>query len=438
MSSNIEQIKLGYLAQIDERIKGLNGHAQDASNSLQVHARKVFESADFPGRKDEDWKYTPVRPILSKLYGPAEAGTATFEVPDHFDAYTFHFVNGHLVKHPRVLPEGVFAGRLSDAWEQEALKDDLHKLTNELKATGIGPFESMGMGLSSDPIGVFVAKNIVLDKPLHFVYEVTSTASFAAHPYHIVSVGKSAQATLIESFLRGDNEAEYYTNAGNRIFLAENSGLTHYRLQVESYRAFHTAHTTVMQERDSHYGIHIAELGSKLTRHNLHIEHKGENISSDIYGLFISRDSQHIDTQSFIDHAKPHCESNELFKGILLDRGRGVFNGKIIVRQDAQKINAYQQNAALVLSKDAVMDSKPQLEIYADDVRCSHGATIGQLDQDALFYLKTRGLNDTEAKALLKRAFMKDVVDQFPDEKISEFFLGYVEEELQAISKGIK
>jgi Fe-S cluster assembly protein SufD len=133
----------------------------------------------------------------------------------------------------------------------------------------------------------------------------------------------------------------------------------------------------------------------------------------------------------------PHCESNELFKGILLDRGRGVFNGKIIVRQDAQKINAYQQNAALVLSKDAVMDSKPQLEIYADDVRCSHGATIGQLDQDALFYLKTRGLKDSDAKALLKRAFLKDVVDQFPDEKVSEFFLGYVEEELQAISKGV-
>lgn len=436
MSGNIEQVKLGYLAQIDERIKGLNGHAQDASNSLQVYAREVFETAEFPGRKDEDWKYTPVRPILSKLYEPTEAGAGTFEYPEQFDAYTFHFVNGHLVKHPRVLPEGVFAGRFTDAWEQDALKDQLHALTSQLKITGIGPFESMAMGLSIDPICVFVARNTALDKPLHFVYEVTSSDPFAAHPYHVISIGKSAQATLIESFLRGDNDTEYYTNAGNRIFLAENSGLTHYRLQAESYKAFHTSHTTVMQERDSHYGIYIAELGSKLMRHNLHIEHKGENISSNIYGLFISRDSQHIDTQSFIDHAMPHCESNELFKGILLDRGRGVFNGKIIVRQDAQKINAYQQNAALVLSKDAVMDSKPQLEIYADDVRCSHGATIGQLDQDALFYLKTRGLKDADAKALLKRAFLKDVVDQFPDEKISEFFLGYVEEELQAISKG--
>jgi Fe-S cluster assembly protein SufD len=172
-------------------------------------------------------------------------------------------------------------------------------------------------------------------------------------------------------------------------------------------------------------------------RHTLQIEHRGQNISSDIYGLFIAKGNQHIDTQSFIDHAQPHCESNELFKGILLERGRGVFNGKIIVRQDAQKINAYQQNAALVLSKDAVMDSKPQLEIYADDVRCSHGATIGQLDPEALFYLKARGLNDSSAKALLKKAFLKDVVDQFPDEKIAEYIMQFVDAELLAISQKV-
>ena len=435
MSNNIENVKLGYLSRIEEQIEGLNGHANDPANSLKVHARDVFRTSAFPGRKDEDWKYTSVKPILSKVYGPATSARGTFEVPDQFDAYTFHFVNGNLVTKPGALPEGVFAGRMSEAWTHEALHGSLELINKQLAGQDMGPFESMALGLSSDPLVVLVDKNKVVDKPLHFVYESRSDQPFSAHPYHILSLEQNAGLKLIESFIHGKGESDYFTNAANRVFIAKNARLSHYRLQSESYQAFHTAHTTVSQQRDSHYGIHIAELGSKLMRHNLHIVHEGENISSNIYGLFISRDSQHMDTQSFIDHAMPNCESNELFKGILLDRGRGVFNGKIIVRPDAQKINAYQQNAALVLSKDAVMDSKPQLEIYADDVRCSHGATIGQLDQDALFYLKARGLNDSAAKALLKKAFLKDVADQFPDEHVAGYIMQYVDAELTSISE---
>ena len=160
-------------------------------------------------------------------------------------------------------------------------------------------------------------------------------------------------------------------------------------------------------------------------RNNIEVMHLDTNIMTNLYGVFMGNDRQHLDTQTFIDHAHPNCNSNELYKGVLEDYSRGVFNGKIIVHRDAQKTNAYQQNSTLLLSKDATMDSKPQLEIFADDVRCSHGATIGQLDEDALFYLRSRGLTRTEASALLQQAFIGEVLDKCPNEDVRAFLEQY-------------
>lgn len=432
--SDSAEIKSLYLSKIDERIRGLNGHAGDSSNRLRIHGRESFEKAEFPTRRDEDYKYTSFKSLLETRFEVATSVNGETPIPDTFDAYTFVFVDGVLVSSPQeALPAGIVAGRLSDAWDRAELQDKLEKLTSRITDAEVNVFESMGLGLSTDPMFIHAESGTVVEKPIHFVYLSSGKPEASSHPYHVIDVERSADFTLVETF-HGTGDAEYYTNAANRIFVAANANLKHYRLQTENYASYHTANTTVVQERDSKYGIYIAELGSRLMRDNIHIVHTDENITSDIYGLFISREKQHIDTQSFIDHATPHCESNELFKGILLDYGRGVFNGKIIVRPDAQKINAYQQNAALVLSPNAVMDSKPQLEIFADDVRCSHGATIGQLDPESLFYLKARGLNDTAAKALLKKAFLKDVVDQFPDEAIANYFLAALEDELDLIA----
>ena len=434
MSHNTDQ-KQVYLDKIDARLNKLNGQASHVSNKLRVHGRERFEASEFPTRKDEDYKYTSFKSLLNDSFDTVETVSSTEVITTpYLDAYNYVFIDGVLViENTDDLPEGVFVGRLSEAWNIESLQDTLANLTSGVTESELNVFESLGLGLTVDPIFIHIPAGIVVDKPINLAYQASGAEGIASHPLHIVNAERSSTVQIIDSYV-GSGSASYYTNTANRIFLSENAEVTHYRLQSESYSAFHTSNISVAQQRDSRYGIYIGEFGSKLMRNNVHIDHKGENITSNIYGLFISQDHQHIDTQSFIDHAQPNCESNELFKGILLDHGRGVFNGKIIVRPDAQKINAYQQNAALVLSPDAVMDSKPQLEIFADDVRCSHGATIGQLDPDSLFYLKTRGLKDVQAKALLKKAFLKDVIDQFPNETIASYFLETLEEELQMIA----
>jgi len=439
MHNTAEDIKQGFLAQIDQKVKNVNGHAGHVGHKLREYARASFEKGRFPNRKDEDWKYTSVRPILSEEYVDAVKSEFTAGLPDHFEAITLRFVNGVLKASEDDVTvnsnNGIFAGRLSEAITIAAYKDTISNVTERISKASIGIFESMGLGINEDPICIIIPDNAQATKPIHLIYATESNnGAIASHPYSLIIVGKNAKAEIIESYTPQSDTGVYYTNTASRIFVGANGHLNHYRLQVEGSEAFHTAQSTIQQDRDSTYGVYIAEFGGKLIRNNIHISHDAENIMSNIYGLFIVQDSQHIDTQSFIDHAKPHCLSNELIKGVLHDRGRGVFNGKIIVRQDAQKINAYQHNAVLVLSPDAVMDSKPQLEIFADDVRCSHGATIGQLNPEALFYLKTRGLSDDAAKTLLKNAFLKDVLDHFPNREIAAYFESFLEKKLNAIS----
>lgn len=447
MQNTATDSKQTFLAQIDQKVHDVNGHAENTAHRLRKHARNAFENSNFPTRKDEDWKYTSVKPILSEQYNTVVHGEFRSDIPDQFDAHTLCFVNGVLlssveksgINEPMVnakgsstLPEGVFAGKLSDANHIPELSEAIRIATDKICDGTMGVFESLGLGINEDPLCIVIPDNVQLSKPIHLIYATDSkSAAVANHPYTLILVGKNAKAELVESYLPQDSDGVYYTNTACRVFMGANGHFSHYRLQVEGNAAFHTAQSTILQERDSTYGVYIAELGGKLMRNNIHISHDAQNVTSNIYGLFVVEDSQHMDTQSFIDHAQPHCLSNELIKGVLLDRGHGVFNGKIIVRPDAQKINAYQQNAALVLSPNAVMDSKPQLEIFADDVKCSHGATIGQLDPEALFYLKTRGLNDEAAKAILKNAFLKDVLDHFPNREIAEYFDSHLETKLK-------
>ena len=432
MPTTAQELKQSLIARIDERMSQSNFDSASEALSVRQYAREAFNRLDFPTRKDEDWKYTSVREILNHQFD-ISTDTSVSGANIHLDAYTFRFAGDTLISSPDGLPDGVLAGTLSQVAGMQGAQDQLTELHQSIRSSDLSIFEALALGMNNDPFVLIIDRNVVLDRPIHLAYRHAHAES-TSYPYSIISLGAGSQAELIETYENHTSAGNSYSNTASRIFLAQNAHFNQYRLQHEVHSALHTANTTVAQERDSTYGIYIAELGGKLVRNNINITHLSENITSNIYGLFIAQDDQHIDTQSFIDHAQPNCQSNELFKGILMDRGRGVFNGKIIVRQDAQKINAYQQNAALVLSPDAVMDSKPQLEIYADDVRCSHGATIGQLDPDSLFYLKTRGLNDAKAKALLKRAFLKDVTDHFPNETIAALFTEKMEEELQRIA----
>ena len=428
-----EQYRTDVLARIEARLAGLNGHARTPGFMPYSIGRDKFAEMEFPGRKDEDWKYTPVKPFLTRSYGPETHVAATTEL-DIPNALTLELGNGRLMQRPDALPDGVYIG----SWEDFASQPDNEALTepilSKLSGESMSVFESMALGLSPDITFIHITANTALRQPvvLHHTNFAEGDHYVGSNAYTLVVVDRLAECQLVELF-SGDNSRSYFTNSAIRFYLDEGSRLTHYRLQTESMGAHHISNCDVVQQRDSTYGIYVGEFGGERVRNNMSVRHEGENITSNIYGAFIARGKQHIDTQSFIDHAEPNCESNELFKGVLLEYGRGVFNGKIIVRPDAQKTNAFQQNAALVLSPHATIDSKPQLEIFADDVRCSHGATIGQLDQEQVFYLKSRGLSHKAAESLLKRAFLTDVISKIPDEDMLAVFESALETELESI-----
>jgi Fe-S cluster assembly protein SufD len=220
-----------------------------------------------------------------------------------------------------------------------------------------------------------------------------------------------SRLTLIESYV-GLDDCVTFTNAVTEIAVGDNAAVDHYKLNQESLSAFHIATTQIELARGANFASHSFTLGSSLTRNDFNAGLRGEGIECTLNGLYLGRHRQLIDNHTAIDHAMPHCASHELYKGILDDRARGVFNGKIFVRQDAQKTDAKQTNQTLLLSNEAQIDTKPQLEIFADDVRCTHGATIGQLSAEALFYLRSRGIGRAEARAMLTYAFARDVVNR--------------------------
>jgi Fe-S cluster assembly protein SufD len=230
-------------------------------------------------------------------------------------------------------------------------------------------------------------------------------------------MGQQSEATLIESFLTSSkparNGAKLFVNSVSEIIVGEAATLQHYNIQTGDVNSHHIHHTEVVQRNDSLYNNYKASFpGSGLLRNNLNVALEGENIESHLYGLYLAGGRQLVDNHTIVDHLKPHCHSNELYKGVLKDEAVAVFNGKIMVRKDAQKTNAFQKNNNMMLSKKAVVDSKPQLEIFADDVKCSHGSTIGQFNDDALFYLKARGIGEEKARALLIHAFAFDVTEK--------------------------
>jgi Fe-S cluster assembly protein SufD len=250
-------------------------------------------------------------------------------------------------------------------------------------------------------------------------YNTATDQPFLFHPLRLFEVATGGQLSVIDTF-DGADSASYFANVVNIFHVHANAHAFHYKLQNESETAFQINNTTAYQEQDSTYTNLALDLGGRIVRNNLNTIHRGQNITSNLYGALNINGDQHVDNQTFIDHAIPHCQSNELYKAVLDGKSNGVFNGKVMVRRDAQKTNAYQQNAALVLSDKANMDSKPQLEIYADDVKCSHGATIGQLDQTSMFYLRSRGMSEKTAKETLQYAFLIEVLEQIDNEAVQE------------------
>jgi len=237
------------------------------------------------------------------------------------------------------------------------------------------------------------------------------------HPRVVVAIGEDSQASIVESYA-GPDGGSYLTNTVTEVVLGQSAVLDHYKLQREGVRSYHMAAMHARAARSANLRAHAISLGGSLVRNEVTVVLDGEGVECTLNGLYLADDRRLVDNHTTIDHAKPHCGSREIYKGILADAARAVFNGKIIVRPDAQKTDARQTNKALLLSEDALINTKPQLEIFANDVKCTHGAAVGQMDDEAIFYLRSRGLSESEARHFLLRAFAGDVLNRMPLEPL--------------------
>jgi len=397
--------------------KSLNGQSESAFHKIRKNAFEKFRELDFPTRKNEEWKYTPISPILN--YNFAEGTDRTLSISQikpylikKLKVSLIVMLNGKYHKElSRLQPEA--EGVLIDSFEnaliskQQLITDHFSKYA-ELR----NGFIALNTAFARDGVVIVVPEEMNIENPVH-ILNISGEGSnnVIAQPRNLVLLGKNSHAKFIESY-HSISGSPNFSNVVTEIVIGENSYLEHYKIQEENTASFHINWTQVEQKNGSNFTTYTVSLGGAITRNDLDTVLDGENCQANLYGLYLIDGTQHIDNHTLIDHAKPNCQSNELYKGVLNNKSRGVFNGKVFVRKDAQKTNAYQSNKAILLSKEAMVDTKPQLEIYADDVKCSHGAAIGQLDDESVFYLRSRGIGEEMAKAVLVRAFANDVFDE--------------------------
>jgi len=388
-------------------------------------ARQLIEEG-FPTTRDEDFRFTNIAPIASKAYPAADlpparasidALRALATVPG-LDAHEIVFVNGRFAPELSSItgtPPGVrLANLASTIGADPAIVESLWGNAIKFEMQG---FTALNTALAADGAILDVDPEVVVERPIHFVFLSSAPAPFGAHVRNLVRVGHHAEVRIVESYI-GDAGQEYFTNAITEVLGAAESKVEYCRVQRESMAAHHISGTHLHLGRAAVFASESLSLGGAIVRNDVNATLDAEGISCTLNGLYLVDGDRLVDNHTTIDHAKPHCESHELYKGILDDRGRGVFNGKIFVREDAQKTDAKQTNKILLLSDDATIDTKPQLEIFADDVKCTHGATIGQLDEGQMFYLKSRGIGEDHARSILLHAFAADIVERIEVEAL--------------------
>ncbi len=407
-----------YLSSFSNLEKGRTAKRYPWLHEIRQGAIHRFAELGFPNTKMEEWKDTSVAPIAQVPFVPASPGAGGLTARDMGD-WTFSeseccqmvFVNGRYspeLSSLQSVPRGARVRNLAASLESD--RDLIEPYLARLAVTDRDAFTALNTAFIDDGAFVYVPAGMLLKEIVHLVYLSSSNGSpTVSHPRNLVVLEPGSGATVVESYV-GLRNGVYFTNAVTEIVAGKNAVLDHYKLQRESGAAFHIATIQVRQERSSNFSSHSISLGGALARNNVNLVLNAEGCDSSLSGLYVTKERQHIDNHTVIDHAKPHCNSRELYKGILDDHSTGVFHGKIIVRPDAQKTNSKQTNKNLLLSQDALVNTKPQLEIFADDVKCTHGATIGRLNEDELFYLRSRGLAEAAARTLLTYAFASDIL----------------------------
>ncbi len=399
---------------------------------LRGDALESYRDQGLPTPRSEAWKFTNLRRLERIAFAPSPVDcAAAAEIPDGIaaldGAYRAVFVNGRFdAAQSRLdgLPKGVEIGGLA-ATDPVVLEPHLGRIAD----TSNHPLAALNTAYMADGLYMKLADRAVLDAPLHLISISSATdTALRFHPRHLVILGAGAIATLVESHA---GAGETFANTVSEIDLGEGAALNHYKLQNEGPDAFHIALTQIRLADRSHYDGFVLQTGARLARNEVRA-HLGERVECRLNGAYLGRGDQHIDNTTFIDHTAPNSNSSEIYKGVLDDRARGVFQGKILVRKDAQKTSGHQLNKTLLLSKGTEIDTKPELEIYADDVKCGHGATTGELDEDALFYLRARGIGPAQARAMLVAAFIGEVVAEIQAEQPRAAFQAVVDNWLEA------
>ena len=386
-------------------------------------AAAQFEKSGFPNTKMEDWRFTNIAPIVEGKFKPAagapKQASALVKGVSIPGSLRLTIVNGEFVaalSDLSSLPKGVRIASLRDGARDATAGLEQHLArTFDLAAH---PFAALNTSFLDDGVMIAIAKNAVIETAIHIVIVSGGEGKVAAHPRVLVIAGSGSQSRIAQTFV-GQEGDEYFNNSVTEVVVEDGANVEFYIDQRESQQAMHVANIQAHVSAKGVFSTHAFATGSRLMRHDIGIALKGEGADCTMNGVYLVDGDRLMDTHTSLDHAMPHCTSHELYKGILAGKGKGVFNGRIIVRQDAQKTDAKQTNRALLLSDDATINSNPQLEIFADDVKCTHGAAVGQLDEEAMFYLQARGLTRVEARDMLLHAFAGEVLQglKFPELK---------------------
>jgi len=390
-------------------------------------ALSAFAKQGIPNRKSEEYKYCKIDLILKDEFavGSLKNNITKEQLSSALilkEAITIVIVNGHFNENlstPTNLPKGLIICSLEEAAEKYFTIFENHY--SKYADINTDPFTALNTAISNGGTFIHIDKNSMIKIPIHIVHVSTANENSIVNPRNLIVIEKSAQAKIVESFVTINSTAKIVNNAVTEIFVYENATVCHYKIQEESEFGNLISTTQVQQEKQSVFTTTTITLSGAFVRNNLNIVLNNQHIEANLNGLYLTKNNQVVDNHTLVDHRMPNCNSNELYKGVVDGNSTATFNGKIFVRKDAQKTNAFQSNKNILLSDDSTVNTKPQLEIYADDVKCSHGTSTGKLDEEKIFYLRARGLSETSAKKLLMFAFASEVLNTIEIEPLREY-----------------
>jgi len=423
---------------VSEKYKSLSKKEFPA---LQEKAMEHFHRLGFPTSKNEEWKYTNIAPIVTQDFSffVSETTFSKEEILQRFpfvkDSIFVVLENGRWNKDAsdiKDLPPGIEIKSLSESKNSAAVQQHFN-LYADVQADA---FAALNTAFANEGLFIHIHPKAIIEKTIYIIHLSSSTEqAIVSHNRLLVVAEKNSSAKISTIYLSKDNSSETFVNVINEVVADENASVELDLLQNENKKSFQVCGTHVYQAANSRFNINTISLGNRILKNKLHIKLDGSNAENHMHGLYLADDSQLTDNHTAVYHSKPNCNSNQLYKGIIGGKAHGVFNGKIFVEKDAQKTNAYQSNKNILLSNDAVINAKPQLEIFADDVKCSHGATTGQMDEDAVFYLRSRGIGEENAKALLNVAFANDILNNISIDSFRDYISSLVESKLKEAVK---